>query len=440
MNNDDKDIFDFMYGLSEEDSMQLLEGIDFHKEELSDEQKIRIKSNVVKKLDTIPRKKNSKLNKAFMAASVAALLIFTGFTPSGQKVVAEIVKKFYFIPGAGKVEESKGKELYVLSKPVKLSNNGRDIVVKSAVRDKNILLIGIEGNKYIGYEDFKTIFVTDDNGRSYDKPGSSLVISSDIWSGSLSFKSIPEDMNSFNIILPDKSKIHLTLSLAESFEDYAAMGPTAVKNNLGLTLVPMKEDDKLYFNLVEHPSQNRKVEAYGQQVDVDNYGKIDITLKDDLGRQYNLEYPKQYSMPLSEFYFMPKENAKNYTVEIPEVSLTYKINKNINFPIPTEGELEVNKNFDINGFTLTVKKISRTGDHIKVYVDTHYDNTKPENLSCVKVEAINSEETMGYSWHIRRDNRTVEHFEFDVKPMNKSINLKLSEFNTILKGPWKFQF
>lgn len=118
--------------------------------------------------------------------------------------------------------------------------------------------------------------------------------------------------------------------------------------------------------------------------------------------------------------------------------MTYKTNKNIKFPIPKEGELEVNKNFDIDGFTVTVKKVVRTDNRIKVYVDANYDSNKVENLSEIRIEAINSEKSMGYSWNIRRDNRTVEYFEFEVKPKDKSIDLKLSEFNTILKGPWKF--
>lgn len=440
MNNEDKDIFDFMSSLSEEDNMKLLEGIDFDREVLSDEQSSRIKNNIINRLDKASSKRTSKLNKGFIAASVAVLLIFTGFTPSGQKVVAEIVKKLYFIPGVGKVEESKGRDLYVLSKPVKLSYNGGEIIVKSAVRDNNFLSINIEGTKYISFEDFKNILITDDKGICYDKPMNTLSSSSSIWIGTLAFNNIPMDMNNFNIILPDKSKMHIVLSIAESFEDYAAMGPTDIKNNLGITLLPEKEENRMKFNLVEHPSNNRKIESYGQQVDPNNYGKLDITLKDNLGRQYDLEYPEQYYSPLSEFYFVPKENAKNYTVEIPEVNFTYKTNKNIKFPIPTEGELIVNKNFDVNGFTLTVKNVVRTGNHIKVYVDTNYDNTKAENLSWIKFDEINSERSMGYSWHTRSDTRTVEYFEFEVTPKDKSINLMLSEVNTILKGPWKFQF
>lgn len=440
MNNNDKHIFNFMNSLSEEDSIKLLEGINFDEEELNSEQRSRIKNNIINKLGKASNKRNSKLNKGLLAASVAVLLIFTGFTPSGQKVVAEIVKKLYFIPGVGKVEESEGRELYVLSKPVKLNYNGGAIIVKSAVIDKNVLSIGMEGTKYISFEDLKNILITDDKGIIYNKPWCSLGSGSNIWSGDLSFNNIPTNMKSFNIILPDKSNIHIALSMAESFEDYAAMGPTEVKNNLGITLIPIKEEDRVKFNLVEHPSDNRKIESYGQQVIQDNYGKLDITLKDDLGRQYDLEYPNQYYSPLSEFYFIPKEGAKNYTVEIPEVNLIYKINKSIKFPIPKEGELVVNSNFYINGYTLTVKNVVRTGNHIRVYVDTNYDNAKFENLSWIKIEAINSERNMGYGWHTRNDNRTVEYFDFDIKSKDKSISLKLSEFNTILKGPWKFQF
>ncbi|MFL0245470.1 hypothetical protein [Candidatus Clostridium stratigraminis] len=440
MSREDKDIFDFMSSLSEKDSMKLIQGLDFKEEELSDKQINRIKNNVVRRLNKTPRKRIFKLSKVFIAASVAALLIFTGYTPSGQKVVAEIVKKLYFIPGVGKVEQNQGWELYVLPRPVKLSYNGGEIVVKSSVRDRNFLSIGMEGNKHMGFEDFKNIFITDDKGKSYNKLGYSLSISSDIWNGGLSLNNIPEDMNSFSIILPDKSNIHITLSPAKSFENYAAMGPTDIKNNLGITLVAGNEDGKITFNLVQHPSENRVVEAYGQQIDLDNYGKLDITLKDNLGRIYDLQYPQQYSPPLSEFYFVPKSDAKNYTVEIPEVNLTYKINKSIRLPIPKEGQLEVNKKFNINGYTLTVKNVVRTDNHIRVYVDTNFDSSKAENLSELKIEAINSNRSMGYSWNLNRDNRTVNYFEFEVKPKDESINLKLSEFNTILKGPWKFQF
>jgi hypothetical protein len=440
MNKEDKDIFDFMNSLSEEDSMKLLEGIDFDNEELSKEQKNRIKTNVINSIEQKSRKRSPKLRNCLIAASVAALFMFTGFTPSGQKAVAEIIKKLYFIPGIGKVEESKGQELYVLPKPIKASYNGGELIVKSVLKSKSFLTISLEGNQNIDPENFKTIYIIDDSGKIYEKPGYSLGRGSNIWSGSLGFDNIPQDMNSFSIILPDKNRIHIALSIAESFSDYKAMGPTDIKNDLGITLVPAKEEGRMQFNLVQHPSKNRKVETYGQQVDLDNYGKFDITVKDDLGRQYDLDYPKQHSSPLSEFYFVPKEDAKNYTVEIPEVSLKYKTNETFKLPVPTEGELEVNKNFDIDGFTLTVKKLVRTANNIRVYVDTNYDSNKTENLSEIRIESVNYDRSFGYGWNLNKENRTVEYYDFEVRPKDKSIRLKLSEFNTILKGPWIFKF
>jgi hypothetical protein len=440
MNKEDKDIFDLMNSLSEEDSMKLLEGIDFDKEELSKGQKNRIKNNVINSIEQKSRKRSPRFHRGLIAASVAALFIFTGFTPSGQKVVAEIIKKLYFIPGIGRVQESKGQELYVLPKPVKTSYSGGELVVKSAIRNKSFLSITMEGNQNIGPENFKTIYIIDDSGKAYDKPGYSLGSGSNIWSGSLGFDNIPQDMNSFSIILPDKSNIHIALSIAESFSDYTAMGPTDVKNDLGITLVPAKEEGKMQFNLIQHPLKNRKVETYGQQVDLENYGKFDITVKDDLGRQYELDYPKQHSSALSEFYFVPEEDAKNYTVEIPEVELKYNTSETIKLPVPSEGELEVNKDFDIDGFNLTVKKIVRTANNIRVYVDTNYDSNKSENLSSFRIESINFDRSFGYGWNINKENRTVDYYDFEVEPKDKSIRLKLSEFNTILTGPWIFKF
>jgi hypothetical protein len=440
MNREDKDIFDFMDSLSEEDGMKLLEGIDIGEEDLREEQRNKIKSSVIEKLNISSKKKNSKFKRSFIAASVAAFLILTGFTPTGQKVFADIIEKLYFIPGIGRVEENKGQELYVLKKPVKYSYDGGEVIVKAAIRDRGSLSVNMEGNRSISVEDFMKIIITDSNGQSYNNTGYSLGRGESIWSGSIGFKDIPLDMNSFNIILPDNSKVSVILSKAESFNDYTAMGPTDIKNNLGITLVPVKEESKMKFNLLQHPSKDRAVEAYGQPIDLLNYQELDIILKDDLGRQYELELPKGYSAPLSEFYFIPKKGAKDYTVEIPEVSLTYEISKNINFPIPKEGVLEVNKNFDINGFNFTVKKVVRTENSVKVYVDTNYDIDKVENLSELRIEAVNSKRSMGYGWTLNKENRTVEYFEFTVKPRDRSIKLKIAEFNTILKGPWKFQF
>jgi hypothetical protein len=439
MNREDKDIFDFMDSLSEEDSMKLLEGIDMDEEDLSEEQRNKIKSSINKKLNISSRKKNSKFNRSFIAASIAALLIFTGFTPIGQKVFADIISKLYFIPGVGKVEENKGQELYVLQKPIKYIYHEGEVTVKAVIKDKKSLSIKLEGNNDNAAGDFMNLSIIEDNGERYTN-SSSVVSRGGLWSGSYSFENIPEDMSSFKILIPDNSKISVLLTKAEGYSDYASIGPTDIKNGLGISLVPSKEEEKMKFNLVQHPLKSGQVEAYGQQIDLDNFGKLDLTLKDDLGRQYDLELPKGYSPPLSEFYFIPKDGVKNYTVEIPEVSLKYKISKNIKFPIPEKGVLEVNKNFDINGFNLKVKKVERTNNNIKVYVDTNYDTIKAENLSELRIEAVNSERSMGYSWHINKDNRTIEYFEFNVKQDDRSLELKIVEFNTILKGPWKFQF
>jgi hypothetical protein len=440
MSKDDKDIFDFMNSLSEEDSMKLLEGIDLGEGQLSKHQRNKIKSNVIKELNTSSsRKKNSKLGKGFMAASIAALIIFTGFTPSGQKVIAEIVERLYFIPGIGRVQENKGHEVYVLKNPIKYSYKEGVVTVKAVIRDKKSLYIKLDGNNDNFSGDFINLSIIDDNGKRHNN-SSSVVSSGGSWSGSYSFENTPEDMRSFKILIPDNSMISVLLTKAEGYSDYASIGPTDIKNGLGISLVPSKEEGKMKFNLVQHPLKKGRVEAYGQQIDLDNYGKLDITLKDDLGRQYDLELPKGYSPPLSEFYFVPKDGAKNYAVEIPEVSLTYEISKNIKFPIPKEGELEVNRNFDINGFKLTVKKVVRTENSVKVYVDTNYNSNKVENLSELRIEALNSNRSMGYGWSLNEENRTVEYFEFNVKQNDKSLELKIAEFNTILHGPWEFKF
>lgn len=98
MNHEEKDMLKLINNIPDEEMIKLLEDIDIEEIEINDVQKNKMKKNVMNKVKTSSKQK--KMRRGLIAAGIVAIISLSAITPFGQKALAEIAKKLYFIPGS----------------------------------------------------------------------------------------------------------------------------------------------------------------------------------------------------------------------------------------------------------------------------------------------------------------------------------------------------
>jgi hypothetical protein len=431
MNKEDRDIFKLMDTIPYEEKLQLLDDITFSEADISVAQRDKIKSRVLNKLKTSQVRKN-KFKGRLVAAGIALCIILSALSPFGQKTLADIAKKLYFIPGLGRAAENAGQEVFILSEPIKYSNNKSNIEITTITKDNSRLTINMTIS---GYWEEGHLEIEDEQGNKYVS-SISRIGSGYGWIAEYEFYNFPVQINSFTIPLPDGGSIPIALRKAESYEDFADMGPTDVKNDFGITLVPMQLSDKIKFDLIQHGSRDKQVWLYGKS-DTKGHSNFNILIKDANGKSYSVEHPKSYMGTLSQFYFTTDSNSTKYTIKIPEITLKYDVNNEITLPMPEEGENQIDKVIDMHGFPLKITKILREENSVKIYVDSNYNKNNPENLSTIFVD-FNAMGINHYKWNLN-DDIITESIEFNINPKDKDLKIKFDKMYTIMRGPWVFE-
>lgn len=425
MNNEDKDIFELMDDIPYEEKLQLIDCINVVDNEIGNDQKERIKSGVMAKLKVNRAGRKNRVKVGIVAAGFILGLFFTGLTPFGQKVVADIAEKLFFIPGWGKAEVYEKDDIFILEQPVEYEDKARKVIVSSVTKIGSTMGITILGG---GWD--SKLKIEDESGNVYESD--SALRSSKL--GEYYFYDMPAGVSSFKMLSSD-CIIPITLKKAENYTDYTSMGPTDIKNNFGITLVPKKDGDKIWFDLIQHTSKDKKVSRYGKD-DKEGNGHINILVKDDSGKSYPIEHLDNTGTT-SRFYFKTEGEAEKFTVSIPDITLEYKVDNEISIPMPKEGETQINKELVMHGFKIKITKILRVGNNVKVFVDTENDENKCENLSVAFLD-MDIMSLEWYSWKYD-DNITNLYYEFDINPKNRKLKIKFKDMNTIMKGPWTFE-
>lgn len=450
MDRAERDIKDIMQGLSDEKIIALLANLEpeAEKESPTGLQRQRIKQNVLagikensKSTDMVsgmPMKAERRkrkigripwTKKLIAAAAVVLLMLTASFTPAGRQILAEIREKLYFIPGIGQVIENKGTEIFVLSQPIELGSEGGRVLITSIIKQGKSLQIEMSGD---GHE-APVVTLEDDKGTVYES-GHSWSGVGHGWTGGYWYET-PEDLLEFSVVVSGSTIAPVKLVKAKGFEDYAELGPTDNKNGLGLTLIASRADDKIRLNIIEHGKPDRKVKLYGYY-DRDAKRHRDIRITDDKGNIYPLDDYKWPSANVSAYSFTPDPDIDEYTVTIPQVQLSYKIDKKITVPIPAEGgTVEIGKILDINGFEFKIRKAERTGDMLQLHVGTDYSSDRAENINVLYLTLLYGSYSYSYNYN---ENITVDRYDLEIKPGDKKVTITFYELITSLQGPWKF--
>jgi|GEM_PF-1157029 hypothetical protein len=391
--------------------------------------KQKIKTRIMSKIKT-PSKKN-RWAKAVLAASVILFIITAFISPFGQKTLADILGKLYFIPGSGKASLDNSEDVYILPKPIDVACSGGLVTIHTITKTADSVVIyatsdiGINSNtmtlqaKGINYKFDNAVFSAGDN-----------------FTAMYSF-TLPVEVNTFTMNFYGKYSIPISLKKADSYDDYEDMGPTDIKNNFGLTLIPTKLDNKMLFELVQHNTNLGSVDYYGIS-DKEGNSNINISIKDEKNQSYVVNYPLSYAGTQSTFSFLPESDVHSYTVQIPALTLKYDLNdQKVTFPMPKEGETQINKTVDLQGYKVDITKILRKDNQVTVFVDTHYDENRPENPCYFMVNM--GKMNLDYYHYQLNDQLTTESIDFYINPDEENLSIYFKELYTISKGPWTFE-
>lgn len=395
----------------------------------TDEDKLKyMKQKVLKQIEVSANKR--LWVKGVLAAGLAFFFLITALSPFGQKTLAEIIDRLYFIPGAGQASQNSGEDVYILKKPVNYQGDIGRITIHSITKRSDVVALYVTGDIFF------------DSNKISMKANGTEYISNNCFVGVGENNTavynfiIPDENENFTIDINHKYSIPVTLTKAESFEDYEDLGPTCIKEDFGLTLVPQKLDHKLQFDLIQHNTNNGEVWLYGS---CDKEGKDTTKIKvyDNYGRPYPVDYPASHVGTQSVFTFTPLSDSVSYTVEIPEVTLKYNLDSKFTLPMPAQGETQINQTIDLHGFKLMITKIIRKDNLVTIYVDTNYHSDSPDNI-CYFLVDMDKMSLDYYHW-IMNDQVTTEGIEFYINPDKKKLNIYFKELYTVLKGPWNFK-
>lgn len=226
--------------------------------------------------------------------------------------------------------------------------------------------------------------------------------------------------------------IPVTLTQAETFESYKDMGETAVVQDVAITSIAHRVDERARISLVSRHPDAFRISDYGiHGVHPDKK----ISVVDETGKTYEFERYMGISSPAREFYFQLAESgAKNYTVTIPEINVIYKDKANLTLDIPREVEAKANLTFELAGTPVTITKLERADNNrLRVYVDLSYNDQAPTSLHNFRIDR------MSHSAKLNEQTRAMEYLEFEIEPNSKKVKLTLTDPEVIIRGPWKFE-
>lgn len=436
MSRDKEYIKSHLDQLSDDEQALLIELIDSKDSLPSKDQKDRIKKNVLSSISTKgpdtaerPRAKHKRSRIRLALAAVALIIILaTSFSPAGRYILAEIKERLYFIPGTGEVVRDNQSGVYLLDKPIELTDKSGKLIIKSIIKQGESLLIEMAGDG-----DMPPKLVLQARDGSEYKSTNSWYASGDGWIGGSHYIT-PADMLDYRIILSGNIFAPVKLTRAQGVEDYEQLGPTEYKNGLGLTLVASRENGRVRLNPIEHPQAGRRVILYGY-IDSEGGYNDNVIIKDSNGTSYPLTENKGPSRGAN-LSFEPNPDISEYHVKIPELLVQYDIREEVKIPIPEDGAtVDLNKTLNINGFTLQILRAKRHGNRLKLFVDTDYDSKRAENINTLQLRL--PYDSYSYSDHYN-DNLVIDHFDLEIRPGDKKLTITFDGLINSLKGPWAF--
>jgi hypothetical protein len=386
------------------------------------------------KLEHAQTKTKQRPYKLWMAASVLGivLLMSSVFHP---QVRASIQKAVQYIPGIGTaLEEEVPKERYILQEPVSAAMGSGSLTVTGMMADSEMTHITMNGTNI---ERVESIQVINDKGDVYTLDSSMSVRAGSEFSASFWHQGTLDLRQDVKIVIPGNPEtvIPLHLEMAKSFASYQDMGETASVNDVMITAIAQRIGDRARISLVSKHPKTFRISDYGIHPVRDDKR---LTITDDAGISCEIDRTLGLSSPAREFFFSLSEQAKKYTLTIPEIQVEYYDKAKLTLEVPAEREAEVHKTIELAGIPIQITKVERIdredgSQSLRVYTNIGYDEQAPVSLHRFSIDR---------SHMIKLNDQTMaaEYIEFDIDPGVRKVKLNFERPEVLIRGPWIFEF
>lgn len=415
----------------------------------------RIKKAVYKKAG-INRRKNIIKKGLTVAVAAVLLLVISTFAIGVDNIANAFGRLFGFIPGYGIVENNETIKYTVDGHNLRSENDIAIITLDNVIATENKISVAFELFKK-NFEESKSLEEKQkeweqlENGGTPKKPTIFLHANSNefkmasfsIGGGGetdhvfIDFEVNPEDINSKTIYTLEYKDYNLSidfnLKTYDSFESLYEIGPTGTHNNISITAVSSKKDNKLEVELYTINKSNYNISSFTKEYDKGYEGK-DVLLQTSKGvREYTT--PGSSMGANNKFYFDLSSDEKDLVLKIPYLIVESNESQNISLKIPKEGEeIQLNKKVEFNDSTIVITKVEKVKTDVNAFGDLRisfqYENKHNNKIMCdtrfYRTNLVGGIDGGGYSSTLD-ENGIVKAIDFALeKGDDKVLRLKLN--------------
>ncbi|MFC3771154.1 hypothetical protein [Paenibacillus sp. GCM10012303] len=388
--------------------------------------------------------RRSPLRRRLLAAAVAGLCLIAGALAlySSPDVRAQVRKMLQFIPGYGTVQSSEDHEiLYILPAPVthldgtdRIDIRGVSIgsthssaaLTGTAAPVKTMELINADGNRY----EFKA----------------SMIASAGDWTGGFYYTGpikVTEEMSVSFDGTPSDMKIRLTPP--EKVDRVEDLGVTDVRSGITLTAVATaQQNGQMRVTLVPQLPPASRIESFG----LGSYENIAApTLTGPSGEPIPYIRDENFPNPNELMFAHNERELSGYKLHIPELALVRRAEQPVKMtiPLPQSGVLELNRQWNLLGFPVKVKRVERLAydsyvpGSIRIEFDLQHDDTEMESLLHFFPDFSVKGQSGGASSRLNEVTRAMEDMTLEAEPDQQELTIYVTEIRTVVRGPWEFE-
>lgn len=387
-----------------------------------------------------------QIRNRIIAVGIASVLIAAYLVISSPEVRAQIHKVFQFLPGFAIVQDTEKQQIqYVLPNPIEM----QAVTGKIEIRG---LSIGIEQSSATavgpGIPAVRSFLLHDGKGREYLFTSGYFSGSGSKWTGGFYHVGPIEVTEDMSLSIDEQTtSIPIRLSKVEQADQINDFGVTDTHHSVSLTALSKTEDNgKTKVTLLPQVPSGMRIESYG-------FSQYDYLTKPELlnDKDEYIEVQRDVDFPNpNEFSFQKDgEATSSYKLIISAISAVMKETKQESFtvPIPTQGEIVLNKTIAVSGFPVEITKVERLPNAsgtsqtvgLKIYFNLHYDANIAESLMYFTPDFAKYETSRGAQWQVNEQTRAMEYLIVEVPPKEKEYTFYIADAHITIRGPWEFQ-
>ncbi|AEY67995.1 hypothetical protein [Clostridium sp. BNL1100] len=398
---------------------------------LEKELKFKLDSNSIKRIKKstyskagIMRRKTFVTRGLSAIAAAIIIIVVSIFSIGFDNVVSAMGRLFGFIPGYGIMEDNQSIQYIIDGRNISSENSQAILTINSVIATKNNLtlncliklksfheeknLSNIENN----IQHDKNNLVMAVNGKEYRPSGCSIGSGGKVEYISAAYQIEQDNLSTRDVYRFNYNKYNLSvefrLKVPEGYDSLEEIGPTDTKNNISITAVSSRQDNKLLVELYPVNKSGLTITSFTKEYDF-GYEKKELTLETDK-TSHSYTIPEGFMGVNNKFYFNVLPQEKNLTLKIPYLIVkSQEKMKKVTLKIPEEGKrVTINKKVKFKNSTMVISDVERIKNGnpngaLRIYFkfENEDKNMVMFNAQFRRVNILGMEQGGGYSTNLK---------------------------------------